>query len=124
LKLIKLKQIKKGDIVGRKSYKKDIIFIVTKIITNQKEKIALLKGMYERIEADSSVADLEIIEKEEIQKSKKELEEKIKKKIKDTLNEKNIIEKNKRSGEKIITGRILHLDRRYKIQSKIIYVLQ
>ena len=28
--------IKKGDIVGRKSYGKDIIFVVTNIIDNQK----------------------------------------------------------------------------------------
>ncbi|MBR3003281.1 MAG: hypothetical protein IKF38_07020 [Clostridia bacterium] len=110
-----MNKIKKGDIVGRKSYKKDIIFIVTKIITNQKEKIALLKGIYERIEADSKISDLEIIKKEEIQKNKKKLETKIENRInqnqKRTLqNEEDITNSNKRSRERIITGKILHLD--------------
>ena len=65
---MKLNKIKKGDIVGRKSYGKDIIFIVERIIQNKNDKIAILKGLVERIEADSDVDDLEIIEK-----SRKEL---------------------------------------------------
>ena len=60
---MKLNKIKKGDIVGRKSYGKDIIFIVERIIQNKNDKIAILKGLVERIEADSDVDDLEIIEK-------------------------------------------------------------
>ena len=35
-----MKKIKKGDIVARKSYKKDVIFIVKNIINTKKEKIA------------------------------------------------------------------------------------
>ena len=58
-----MNKIKKGDIVGRKSYGKDIIFIVERIIQNKNDKIAILKGLVERIEADSDVDDLEIIEK-------------------------------------------------------------
>ena len=49
-------KIRKGDIVGRKSYGKDIIFIVDKLIRlNSNEEYAILKGMTMRIEADSPV---------------------------------------------------------------------
>ena len=65
-----MNKIKKGDIVGRKSYGKDIIFIVERIIQNKNDKIAILKGLVERIEADSDVDDLEIIEKRKIGGSK------------------------------------------------------
>ena len=48
------------DIVGRKSYGKDILFIVTKIIkTRNGDSISILKGLTIRIEADSPVSDLE-----------------------------------------------------------------
>ena len=66
---MKLNKIKKGDIVGRKSYGKDIIFIVERIIQNKNDKIAILKGLVERIEADSDVDDLEKIEKRKINRS-------------------------------------------------------
>lgn len=56
----RMEKIKKGDIVGRKSYGKDILFIVTKIIkTRNGDSIAILKGLTIRIEADSPVSDLE-----------------------------------------------------------------
>ena len=62
-----MRRIKKGDIVGRKSYGKDVIFIVKNIIrTKNSEDIAILKGMIERVEADSKISDLEFIDKEEI----------------------------------------------------------
>ena len=54
-----MKKIKEGDIVARKSYDKDILFSVKKIIKNQKEDIAILTGVIERIEADSPINDLE-----------------------------------------------------------------
>ena len=55
--------IKKGDIVGRKSYGKDVIFSVKRIIDTKEGKIAILKGIIERVEADSSVDDLEVIDR-------------------------------------------------------------
>ena len=58
-----MKKIKEGDIVARKSYDKDILFSVKKIIKNQKEDIAILTGVIERIEADSPINDLEEIDK-------------------------------------------------------------
>ena len=61
-----MNNIKKGDIVGRKSYGKDIIFIVKNIIQTNNKKIAILKGITERVEADGEIEDLEVIEKERI----------------------------------------------------------
>ena len=47
-----MENIKKGDIVGRKSYNKDILFIVDRIIkTNNGKAIAMLKGLNIRIQA-------------------------------------------------------------------------
>lgn len=49
-------QIKKGDIVGRYSYNNDIIFFVDKIIKHKKtDKIAILKGLNIRVEADAKL---------------------------------------------------------------------
>ncbi len=63
-----MKKIKKGDIVGRLSYGKDIFFIIDKIIklpthTLNSKKIALLKGLTMRITADCPLEDLELIDK-------------------------------------------------------------
>ena len=44
-----MKKIKKGDMVGRKSYGKDIIFIVDRIIKTKDKEIAILKGLTIRI---------------------------------------------------------------------------
>ena len=62
-----MRKIKKGDIVGRISYGKDIFFIVEDIINLNKNEIAILKGLTIRIKADSPVEDLEILSKELIQ---------------------------------------------------------
>lgn len=109
------KEIKKGDIVGRKSYGKDIIFVVRNIIKTKNGEIAILSGIVERVEADSKIEDLELIEKTEIQKQLKNLEEKLNKRIncrndRDKNYQIGIIMKNTRTKEKIITGKILHLD--------------
>ena len=118
-----MSKIKKGDIVGRKSYNKDIIFVVTKII---EEKIAILKGLYERIEADSNIADLEIIKKTELQNYLKQLNEKINNRA--NINFPKNRDYNYKSGllnlkEKLATGRILHLDgdRKYSQKSYMYY---
>ncbi len=110
-----MKKIKKGDIVARKSYGMDIIFYVKRIIKLKEKKVAILCGVVERIEADSLVEDLQIVDKR-IVKSKVDIEDD---KIQERLIKKNkenkikIIEtEQKRLREKIITGKILHLDRR------------
>ena len=58
-----MSEIRKGDIVGRKSYNKDVYFKVSHIIEKTNGKIAILNGLVERIEADSPISDLEIIPK-------------------------------------------------------------
>ena len=97
-----MRKIRKGDIVGRKSYGKDIYFKVSHIIDNTNEKIAILNGLVERIEADSPLSDLEIISREEVRKRLRKLNITLKKRI--------FIAEEKRGGEKIISGKILHLD--------------
>ena len=77
-----MNKIKKGDIVGRKSYNKDIIFIVKNIIKTTKGEIAILKGVVERVEADSKVEDLEIINKQIIKSSLKNIDQKLEYRIK------------------------------------------
>lgn len=54
-----MKNIKKGDIVTRSSYKNDIVFYVDRIVkTENRGKIAILKGITLRIIADSPIDDL------------------------------------------------------------------
>ena len=116
-----MNKIKKGDIVGRKSYGKDIVFVVTRIISTKKERIALLKGLYERIEADSNIEDLEIIAKEETQEIIKNIESKINSRInKNSKHKLKLLQKDNRIKERIITGKILHLDG----ECSFIYTLQ
>ena len=70
---MKNKQIQKGDIVGRKSYGKDVIFVVKNIFETKNGKIALLKGLVDRVEADSKVSDLELIDEHELRASLQKL---------------------------------------------------
>ena len=96
-------KIKKGDIVGRISYNKDIIFIV-KDISNRKNVI--LEGIFERIIADSDISDLEPINKKELI-------------IQEEIKNAKIRKKESRLEENTITGKILHLDgdKRYSEKS-------
>ncbi len=112
--------IKKGDIVGRKSYGKDVFFIVDNILrTRLNKEFAILKGLNIRIMADSPVEDLEIISKQDVINSIKssdlDLENRIKKK-------KEEIDNNLKR-QKIYTGKILHLDgdRKYSEKSARYY---
>ena len=125
-----MNKIKKGDIVGRKSYGKDIIFIVERIIQNKNDKIAILKGLVERIEADSDVDDLEIIEKRKINRSLENLNEKVElrldrySKAQNKNDIKNSLFGNDRKNqERTVTGKILHLDgdRKYSQKSYMYY---
>ena len=120
-----MNKIRKGDIVGRKSYGKDIIFVVKNIIITSKGAIAILTGIIDRIEADSKIDDLEIIEKNYIKKEMKRLDEKLNNKIKEAKAEYlepeyriGIFSQNQSNQEKIITGKILHLDGDKKYSEK------
>lgn len=114
-----MNKIKKGDIVVRKSHGKDVIFYVKRIIKTKKDTIVILRGLAERIEADSNIDDLELVEKETIQRKLLDEKQKIQKRI-DKKYEIGIISKEEnRLKEKIITGKILHLDgdKRYSQKS-------
>ncbi len=116
-----MEKIKRGDIVGRKSYNKDILFVVDKIIkSSNRNVVVLLKGLDIRIQADSDIEDLELIDKKTIENTEKVLENRFIEK----LNSKQYEEqKSKRSNKIIYTGRILHLDgdRRYSEKSNVFY---
>lgn len=116
-----MRKIRQGDIVGRKSYGKDIFFVVDKIFNGY----AILKGVTIRIEADAPIEDLELIEKEQVIRQEKDLEEKmlyrISKNTKTIFDGKTLVEAKNRSLEK--TGKILHLDgdRRYSEKANMYY---
>ena len=103
-------KIKRGDVVGRISHGKDILFKVKRVITlkNQK-KIVILKGISERIEADSYMEDLYLIPKQDIQKELEKIDRKI---------EKRIAKEDTKRAELTINGKILHLDGDRKYSQK------
>ena len=113
-----MNNVKKGDIVARKSHNKDVVFVVDLIIEN---KIAILTGITTRLKADSPIEDLEIVDKKEVINIYKHIDAKIDK----ILCNKEIIKNNvlKRSDKIIYTGRILHLDgdKRYSEKSNMYY---
>ena len=77
-----MNKIRKGDIVGRISYGKDIAFVVERIIrTTQKQEFAILKGLTVRIQADSSIEDLELMEVKKVEEYVRGLEENLTKRI-------------------------------------------
>lgn len=106
-----------GDIVARKSYKKDIIFVVDRLLNYNMMEIAILKGLTIRITADAPTSDLDLVNKDNIESCVKSLEKKIKDRIR-----RFELENSKRKFENkeiIYTGKILHLDgdRRYSDKS-------
>ena len=112
-----MNSIKKGDIVGRLSYGKDILFTVERIIEKTDgNKIAILKGITVRVEADAPIQDLELVQKNVVQNNLRnldyKLDERIKKYENKTLISFNLLKKSKdkRSIEITHTGTILHLD--------------
>lgn len=117
-----MKKIKKGDIVARKSYGKDIIFYVKKIIKTVNGNVAILCGLAKRIEADSNLEDLEIIEKDIAKNRLEKVDEEINKRADEKAKRYKIgmiSDEDIRLREKIVTGKILHLDgdRRYSQKS-------
>lgn len=114
-------RIRKGDIVARKSYDKDILFIVDKILkSNNKERFAILKGLVIRVEADSLIEDLEIIDRKVINKAIEEVDNRL-----DEMAEKYLqqFKRTNKDDTTIYTGKILHLDgdRKYSEKSAKYY---
>ena len=104
-------KIKKGDFVARKSYGKDILFIVDRIIKLKNgNSYAILKGVTIRIEADAPVEDIEKVERNRIASSEKKIQEQLLKRLNNRKQYRNYTMK---------TGRILHLDgdKRYSEKS-------
>lgn len=99
-----MEKFKIGDIVGRKSYNKDILFRVKNIIDTKIGQIAILIGMIERVEADSELSDLEKVSDERIEKDLNIIQKRIDRKI----NQLDKVEENR--NKYTITGKILHLD--------------
>lgn len=130
-----MSKFRKGDIVGRISYNKDVIFEITKIIkTSSNNEICILKGITQRIEADSPPEDLEIMDKRIVSKNIKKIEDKILDRIEKCIKHEDYNIKVKRSifsfsdnekrGSRIVyTGKILHLDgdKRYSDKSMKYY---
>lgn len=93
-------EIKKGDIVGRYSYNNDIVFYVDRIINvTDSKKIAILKGINIRVEADAPLEDLKKWNLKKAHDYIKSLEDNFYNKINN--NSKRALEN---------TGKILHLD--------------
>lgn len=121
-----MKKIKKGDVVTRKSYGKDIIFSVKRIIKTSNGEVAILCGLIKRIEADSKIEDLELVDKRIVKEKLEQIDEKI-----DKISNKRakrykigiISNQDKELRQKFITGKILHLDgdRRYSQKSYYYY---
>ena len=110
--------IKEKNIVARKSYGKDIIFVVDKIIKN---KIAILTGLTTRLQADAYIDDLEVLNKKEVEEVIKEVNERITQESNNiSIQKKDIFT---RTNKVIYTGRILHLDgdKRYSEKSNMYY---
>jgi len=111
-----LLKLKKGYIVTRKSYGRDILFYIDRIITlRNNTKIAILKGITVRIEADAVIDDLEVATLNRISQAEKRINEIL-------VNRLNRLRKENRNYI-IKKGTILHLDgdRRYSIKSSRYY---
>ena len=93
-------EIKKGDIVSRNSYQNDILFYVEKIIkTENRGKVAILKGVTIRIEADAPIDDLELPNESRIKENLKRIDKQIEF-TNNYIDNRNVIR----------YGKILHLD--------------
>ena len=76
-----MKKIRIGDTVARKSYNKDILFTVEKILNSNNKNFAILSGVTIRILADAPIDDLEVVAKEIVSTENKELNERLQKRI-------------------------------------------
>ena len=115
-------RIKKGDIVGRKSYDKDIFFVVDRILKSRlNNEFAILKGLNIRVLADSPIEDLEVISKQEVINSIKSSDMYLERRINNNSYKHKI--DNKFIRQKRYTGKILHLDgdRKYSEKSARYY---
>ena len=106
-------KIKKGDIVKRKAYKNDMLFVVQEIINS----VAILKGVTLRIEESEKIENLEIVKAEIIEKQAAEFERSIQQATQRIINNSNSL------SQKKIKAKILHLDgdKKYSEKSAKVY---
>ena len=112
---------KKGDIVARKSYNKDLLFIIDKILrTNNGESFAILKGLTKRVEASSALNDLDRVDRNIINKEVQEVDNRLDKLAEEYLKHYKRIDA---ESPYVYTGKILHLDgdRKYSEKSMKYY---
>ena len=102
-----MKKFKRGDIVGRISYNKDVLFIIQRIIN---EEFVILKGITVRIEADAPIKDLELINPKDAIDSIRYLDNNLTTRLKKHKNKEDIKLRHKRKVKLEKTGKILHLD--------------
>lgn len=118
-------RLKKGDIVGRLSYNKDIIFVISDIIKVNNRTYAILKGLITRIEADSPIEDLELIEEKRVMELLRKFELEIDARKRKVKSSKSILLENQAMQRKYSDryGSILHLDgdKKYSEKSQRFY---
>ena len=107
-----MKEIKKGDIVARKSHREDIVFSVENILKSLCGiQIAILKGITIRIVADAYIDDLVLLDTKEADDSLRSLDVKIEDRINSLLKKgKDKVKDKERNFDNIKAGKILHLD--------------
>ena len=105
-----MKRIKVGDIVSRKSYNNDILFRVKRILNKKNDKIVILSGVIERVEADCNIKDLELASSDRVNNDLLYIQGRIDNKAGNKLEGKRT--------QYIITGKILHLDGDRKYSEK------
>lgn len=115
-----MNSIKRGTFVYRKSQSKDVIFTVEKVINTKEKKTVLLKGVLERVLIESSIEDLVIADRKIIKEKLNYLDARINNRIEKSYykNYQYNLSNNNRIQEKIITGKILHLDGDKKYSQK------
>ena len=115
-----MNSIKRGTFVYRKSQSKDVIFTVEKVINTKEKKTVLLKGVLERALIESSIEDLVIADRKIIKEKLNYLDARINNRIEKSYykNYQYNLSNNNRIQEKIITGKILHLDGDKKYSQK------
>ena len=114
-----METIQKGDIVARHSYQQDILFYVDRIIVvNNQEKIAILKGITYRVQADSPIEDLVKMQPQEVNQKIQYLDALLQKRI--DQHERNQ-PYSRDYGWKY--GKIVHLDgdKRYSLKAERYY---
>lgn len=95
-----MNKIKKGSSVVKKAGNKEIIFVVEKIISEKREKIAILKGLCIRIIEKVPVSELELVDRGYVNKYIEERNKILEKRIYSRKNSYNNMK----------TGKIVHLD--------------